>query len=116
MGRPRKSLITLVEEPTETLAPTDAVAPIEPPAHTVTAAPVAAAVAEPPPPAPIVEQTAAPALASTPPKFRVKTTTKVSWYGQVTTLRKGEIVDQAGYGAEGIARLRDGGADLEEIK
>ena len=50
------------------------------------------------------------------PKFRIVETAHVSLWGQVVLLRKGEIVDQGGYGADGIKRMIDGGAKLEEVK
>jgi hypothetical protein len=50
------------------------------------------------------------------PQFMVMKTAKVSYYGQMITLHEGEVLDSSGYSMAGIARLRDAGVELEEVK
>ena len=50
-----------------------------------------------------------------PRKYRLKTATRTSFSGSMTTLPPGKIVSDANYGPGTIKRLRDGGAELEEI-
>lgn len=66
----------------------------------------------PPPPAP----TPAPVVVAPSPKFRVKSNCRASFFGQAVSFKKDDILDQSGYGADGIRRLIESGADLEEIK
>lgn len=85
--------------------------------------------AEPPreapvPVAPVVQPVSTPAASVTPSvppakksvQYRVTATKKASFYGQLVTLRKGTVINESGYGEEGIRRLRAAGVDLEEIK
>lgn len=48
--------------------------------------------------------------------FRVKEDRTLSINGTMTTLRKGGLVKEQGYGRVGIARLRNSGVELEEVK
>ena len=49
------------------------------------------------------------------PKFRVLKTAKVSYFGQMIILHKDDLLDSSGYGMDGICRLLDAGAELEEV-
>lgn len=42
-----------------------------------------------------------------PKKWRVARTTKVSLFGQLTTLQEGDVVTVAGYGALGVKRIAE---------
>jgi hypothetical protein len=70
------------------------------------------------------EAAAAPAPAAPPPppaapmkRYRVLERRVFSWRGQMSTLEKGDVIREAGYGgAAGIARLTESGVLLEEVK
>lgn len=51
-----------------------------------------------------------------PKRFRVLTTRSISWFGYVTTISEGAIVDESTYTIAGIESLRNQGIKLEEIK
>jgi len=58
-----------------------------------------------------------PVVAAVSPKYRVKSNCKASFFGQAIKLRKDDVIDSSGYGgADGIKRLIDSGADIEEVK
>lgn len=72
--------------------------------------------------APEPAQAHAPALAAQVAKelkrrrFRVLKSKSFSWYGSMTGVSAGDIIDEAGYGGpDGIARLKDAGVELEEV-
>lgn len=51
-----------------------------------------------------------------PKRFIVKRDKVISWYGSMTTMAKGSVVDAASYGEHGMQRIRDQGVELEEIQ
>lgn len=63
-------------------------------------------------------------IAATPPKsepnkprlFRVKKDKTISWYGSITTMAQGSIVDSHSYGEIGMKRILDQGVELEPIE
>lgn len=74
-----------------------------------TPAPVLAA---PPPPAP---KAPSPPPAPKPRRYVVKATKVFSLYGAVTTLNAGEVIEEAGYGKDGIDRIVSAGVVLDEV-
>ena len=111
------TLATFVDEPKPEIAAPEEAAPVEMSKAEAPAAPVEAPkVEEPAAPveAPKVEEPAAPVVTSS-GRFLVKANKRLSYRGQMVMLRKGDVLNQSGYGADGIRRLREGGADLEEI-
>jgi len=99
------TLATFVDEPKPEIAAPEEAAPVEMSKAEAPAAPVEA---------PKVEEPAAPVEMSS-GRFLVKANKRLSYRGQMVMLRKGDVLNQSGYGADGIRRLREGGADLEEI-
>jgi hypothetical protein len=99
------TLATFVDEPKPEIAAPEEAAPVEMSKAEAPAAPVEA---------PKVEEPAAPVVTSS-GRFLVKANKRLSYRGQMVMLRKGDVLNQSGYGADGIRRLREGGADLEEI-
>lgn len=87
------------------------VAPAQEPSKPIAQAPMASKPAvEPPKPSPEM-------MSGKMTKFRVKTSKMISWYGSMTTLSAGSIVDWSGYGGPaGIARLVEQGVELEPIE
>jgi len=123
------TLATFVDEPKPEIAAPEEAAPVEMSKAEAPAAPVEAPKVEEPaapvemskaeaPAAPVeapkVEEPAAPVVTSS-GRFLVKANKRLSYRGQMVMLRKGDVLNQSGYGADGIRRLREGGADLEEI-
>lgn len=48
-------------------------------------------------------------------RYRVLKDVTFSFFGQITSFRMGDVIEEAGYGAEGITRLLDSGVPLEEV-
>jgi hypothetical protein len=66
------------------------------------------------PAAPVAKPTPAQAAAT---KFRVRNDRMISWYGSITHLKAGAIIESSGYGgAPGIERLVSQGVELEPIE
>lgn len=56
-----------------------------------------------------------PAPSATPTAWRVVKTARVSWWGAMTTLPAGKVVQLSTCGPEGLARLREQGVELEPM-
>jgi hypothetical protein len=48
-------------------------------------------------------------------KYRVKKTTTVSLFGQITRLNEGDVVSEESYGPDHMARIVSSGCPLEEL-
>ncbi len=66
-------------------------------------------------PAVIPAVAAAPVVAKA-KRYIVKRDKVISWYGSMTTMAKGSVVDAHSYGEHGMQRILDQGVELEEIK
>lgn len=40
----------------------------------------------------------------------------ISWFGAMTWLHKDDVIDEAGYGTDGIKRLKEQGVQLQRVE